>query len=218
MAYRQQKKGASKKSKSDGHFPSTAADDHVVVVPSPAKMMQQISVRLTYTSSISLNGGVNFSWSRSPVSCPAWSSYASEYDQFKVNSMRITLCFPHEGIVAASGSATGVYPKVIVLCYDNDQSSSFVTTVAAAFDYATAATSSCEGLVSYYIPKLPPCMIYTGGIGGNNVSSEWVDCANPAACLGMIGGVINAAVSSTTTDLNTAPYLLEYNVTFRGKR
>lgn len=203
---------------------SATGVDHRTTAKGGGIDLQATRARLTQLLPWTVTGAQQLVVNRRPDPALEWATYATIYDQFKVNSMKITICFP-KYIVANATSCTGVaaqpmsvWPEVVGMAYDND-SISVPASFASLMGYSTYKEAACDGLVSYNLPTLPKGATYGASALGYINSSEWQDVASPAALAG-----------TTTLWLNKLPYVLpagqgfqvdvhvEWDVTFKGKR
>jgi len=197
--------------------------DHIAIPKGGGKDMQELRARLTSTGTWDMASSSTIYAKRDPQTAIEWSSYSGIYDQFKVNGMRLSLAFPKNaptGFVASGvvGSNFSIWPNSVVLCYDND-SIVVPSSLSQAFGYSTAMVESPFGLVSYSLPTLPVGAAY-GDLTGYINSAEWSDVASPGALSGIASGYLDQNPLSLAPDsgLTTVSVLVEWDVTFRGKR
>jgi len=158
-------------------------------------------------------------------SSPEWSSIANLYDRFKVNSMRVRVFYPRyrrdQTYTAGGIPSTSVasYPLLAIFAYDNDQNTGFPSTIGIVSEYGTAGMFSPAGEVSYTV-DLPTAQL-SPAVGVSVVTSEWCDVAYPTSLSGAVfmthDQVLVYGLGSTTS-FSMVPVIVEYDVTFEGRR
>jgi len=182
----------------------------------PSASVVETRQRLVVVSSIDTTlSGKNVA--RDPSSCPDWSSYTSLYDTFRVNGMRVRVFVPKWEILNGS-SALSNWPALLCMFYDNDNSPSGAPlSLPVAAEYPNSMFSHPDGEVAFTASGLPPAMTYTGGVSGTLVTSEWTDMASPGNLYGYVGIALNN-LSVGAASITTWPVVVEYDITFRGRR
>lgn len=192
--------------------------DHVGRPQGGGRDTQTVRARLTQIATWTITTIGYQNWLRNPAASTEWSYYASIYDQFKVNGMRISMGFPKYELGATTYTAgTGVAqcPTSVIFSYDNDTIIA-VPTAAANFGYSTAKQMHPDGIVVYDLPTLPKGAAYGASALGYINSSEWQDCATPAALAGTVTAWLDRIL--VTGGALPLPVYISWDVTFRGKR
>jgi hypothetical protein len=197
---------------------STTGGDHRTTAKGGGIDLMSVRARLTQVGGWVLTATNPSVFLRNPANALEWGTYTAIYDQFKVNGMKITYCFPK--YTACSSVLTTsflIYPEVVTMIYDND---SIIApgTLGATLGYSTAKVAACDGLVSYNLPTLPKGATYGASALGYINASEWQDCATPGALAGCITAWLNKQPTCTAGASFAIHVLVEWDITFKGKR
>jgi len=141
-----------------------------------------------------------------------WPAFAARFDQYKVNGLKLTWCFPPKSVVSGSGGlAYSTYPTVCYMAYDND---SPVVTIPAILGNAGVRYAEPVGLFGYSAPSLPQAIMYDSALITSTAagSSEWCNTSNPTTVAGGISTIIDQIIGSTST-VNVS-VIQEWDVTF----
>lgn len=196
---------------------STSGSDHVGRPIGGGIDIQATRARLTWTGSWDITAAQGQVWNRQPSLATEWSTYASIYDQYKVNGMKITWHVPKYVLpVTAAADGVATWPDALHVCYDNDSIALPAGGAPSVIGYSNYQCLPFDGVVSYACKTLPEGANYGDTTGYIN-SAKWCDVNHPDALAGTIMVYQNKAAVTTV-----APWLItfvvEYDVTFKGKR
>jgi len=168
---------------------------------SKAQSTRVVKKRLTYQVNAASSGGGIFQGtfiSMNPGSAAEWSSWSSEFDEFRVLQVRITY-LPRNHYNSGS-QRTGM-----LLAYDND-SSPTVTSVSQVMQYGTCVFGLMDDILRAE---------WSRPTGGKNTAIPWIDVGSPSLS---VGSVLYTATTSVSNSVIYGDVFAEYLVEFRGTR
>lgn len=188
----------------------STSDAHVAVIPRAPKS-DTARERLVQFGTWTPPSVAFQTFARNPSNASEWLAFAGLWDRFRVNAMRLRVFFPKYLAPAAASQIAG-----IGAIYDNDADpATFVLTPAAIVEYSEAVFSEGYGLFDFKIPSLPKGQLFTATVAGGTVaSSEWTDCAQPL----QLAGTILLSYLGVPHSASTVAFILEWDVTFQGRR